>query len=49
MKRAMGFSGILLTASIACFIHAFLPFFFEKTASSLVNRLYDEWIVHEGL
>lgn len=36
---AMGYSGRLLVASFCAFVHAFLPFLFEKTASTMVRTM----------
>ena len=41
-RHALRFSGELLRASVACFIHALVPGAFEHTASSSVIRLYGE-------
>ena len=40
-RFAIGFSVQLLPTGIAAFIHALLPFLFEKTASRIVSGLYD--------
>ncbi len=37
---ATRFSGTLFLAALAALVHALLPFAFEKTASTLVARLY---------
>ena len=34
------FAGSLLLAGAAALVHAVLPFLFEKTASSIMNRLH---------
>jgi len=39
LVMAAAISGQLLLASIACFIHALLPFLFERTGSKIVNNL----------
>lgn len=39
---ALGFGLMLLAAAGAALVHAFLPFLFEKTASRIVARLYQE-------
>lgn len=38
-KQAHWFAGRLLKASLACFVHGFLPFVFVKTASGIVMNL----------
>ncbi len=37
---AGGFGWALLKASIACFVHALLPFAFEKTGSKAITELH---------
>lgn len=37
---AARFSGALMLAAAAALIHALFPFFFDKTASRIVARLY---------
>ncbi|MGE5792761.1 MAG: DUF6356 family protein [Bacteroidota bacterium] len=39
------FSRQLLVAAAACFVHALLPFLFEKTASGILRRLHDRMVV----
>jgi len=41
MKHALKCSLMLLTASVACFIHSFIPFIFKKTATKLASRVID--------
>lgn len=40
--HAMSYSGRLFLAAGAAFIHALLPFLFEKTASSMIKSMYAE-------
>jgi Family of unknown function (DUF6356) len=40
MRFAGFFAGSLLSAGAAALVHAVLPFLFEKTASSIINRLH---------
>lgn len=40
MRFAAGFAGTLLVAAMAAAIHAVLPFLFEKTASTAINRMH---------
>lgn len=42
MVFAGKFSFTLFAAGFAALIHAILPFFFDKTASTLVARLYNK-------
>jgi hypothetical protein len=39
------FSRQLLIAALACFVHAVLPFLFEKTASGILRRLHERMVV----
>ena len=36
---ALGFGAELLLASLACFVHALVPGFFQRTASRIVGRV----------
>lgn len=49
MKHALSFAFELGLASVACLLHAFLPFLFEKTGSSRVQRLHDRMVVNRHL
>ena len=40
MRVALSFAGPLLAAGCAALVHAFLPFLFLTTASTIVKRLY---------
>jgi hypothetical protein len=40
MGVALSFAGPLLMAGAAAFVHAFLPFLCERTASTTVKRLH---------
>lgn len=40
MRFALRFSASLFGAAFAALIHAFLPAFFEKTASNIIKRLH---------
>ena len=40
MRTALSFAGPLAVAASAAFLHAFLPFLCERTASATVKRLY---------
>jgi hypothetical protein len=39
---AMRYSGRLFIASFCAFIHALLPFAFEKTASTMIRKMVDD-------
>ena len=41
---AGGFGWALLKASFACFVHALLPFAFEKTGSKAITELHTRMI-----
>jgi hypothetical protein len=42
---ALSFSGQLFKAALACLAHAFLPFLFERTASTIIRQLHDRMVV----
>lgn len=44
--HALRFSGSLLMAAGACFIHALVPGLFVRTGSRTIERLHDEMVVH---
>jgi len=46
MRQALSFTWAMLTASLCCLIHAFIPSVFEKTGSRVVTRLYDRMVVN---
>jgi len=46
MGVASSFSAKLLTAGLACMVHAFLPFAFVKTGSKMINGLYTDMVSH---
>ncbi len=41
MRAAFHISSSLLIGSMVCFIHAFLPFLFQKTTSTLLFKTID--------
>jgi len=40
LLRASWFGGRMLTAGIACFVHAIFPFLFVKTGSQVITQLH---------
>lgn len=46
LASAWGFAWRMAVASIACLIHALLPFMFEKYGSQTITRLYDRMVVN---
>ena len=46
LASAWGFSWRMMLASLACLIHALLPFLFEKTGSQAITRLHDRMVVN---
>ena len=44
MGMALSFAGWLALASLACLIHALLPFLFEKTGSRIIDGLHDRMV-----
>jgi MFS family permease len=43
---AMKATARLLAAGLACFVHAFFPFLFTRTASGIVTFLYNGLVIH---
>jgi Family of unknown function (DUF6356) len=41
---ALKFSGSLIMAGLACFVHALVPGLFERTGSTMVKRLHQEMV-----
>lgn len=48
MRAAGSFSLTLFAAALCCAVHALLPFLFEKTGSSMIERLYDRMCVNRS-
>ena len=46
MRHACGFAAAMLAGCLACFIHALLPFLFERTGSTIIDRLHDRMVVN---
>ena len=44
-RMAFGFSGALLKAALACFIHGLVPGLFQTTGSRTVNRLHERMVM----
>lgn len=44
MGTALSFAGPLFAAAFACLIHAFLPFLFKTTGSSIITRLHERMV-----
>ena len=44
--HALSFSFAMFFASLACLVHAFLPFLFERTGSSMITRLHDRMVMN---
>ena len=43
---AIGFAGRMFVGSLACFLHAVLPFLFVKTGSGIITELHDRMVVN---
>ena len=43
---AWGFSWRMMVASLACLVHALLPFLFERTGSRAITLLYDRMVTN---
>ncbi len=46
LAAAWGFSWRMMLASLACLVHALLPFLFEKTGSRAITLLHDRMVVN---
>ena len=46
MVSASSFGARMLGAAFCCFVHALLPFMFEKTAGRMITGLYDRMIIN---
>ncbi|PCI64677.1 MAG: capsule biosynthesis protein [Kordiimonadales bacterium] len=46
MAHAFSFGFEMLVASIACLLHGFFPFLFEKTGSKVITRLHHRMVTH---
>ena len=44
MFSALSFCAKMTVALLACLVHAFLPFLFEKTGSQMITRLMDDMV-----
>jgi hypothetical protein len=45
MQVAAGFGVRLFLASMACFVHALLPFLFERTGSTAIQSLHGSMVM----
>jgi hypothetical protein len=48
MTVASSFGVRMVLGGIACFVHALLPFLFERTASSVIGELHQRMVTHRG-
>lgn len=48
VHSAVGFGLTMILGGIACLVHAFLPFLFERTGSLTVAQLHTRMIVRRG-
>ncbi len=48
MYHALSFAVALFFAAVFCLLHAFFPFLFEKSGSSIVSRLHDRMVVNRS-
>ena len=46
LGAAWGFSWRMMVASLACLVHALLPFLFVKTGSQAITQLHDRMVVN---
>ncbi|MGK0173555.1 MAG: hypothetical protein ACI9W2_005303 [Gammaproteobacteria bacterium] len=48
LTHAMSFALTLARATVACMIHALVPFAFERTGSECIKTLHDRMIVNRA-
>ena len=46
LATAWGFSWRMMLASLACLVHALLPFLFVKTGSQAIAQLHDRMVMN---
>ena len=46
MGQAMSFALTMAFGAFVCFVHALLPFLFERTGSDCIRRLHDRMVVN---
>lgn len=46
LGSAWGFSWRMMVASLACLVHALLPFLFERTGSRAITQLHDRMVTN---
>ena len=46
--HALSFAGTLTLAAVVCFVHALLPFLFERTGSTLITKLHDRMVINRS-
>lgn len=46
MGQSLSFAGPLFLASLACLVHAFLPFLCVRSGSRTVTRLHERMVTH---
>jgi hypothetical protein len=48
LRSAATFAIRMLAGGLACMVHAFLPFLFERTASHCIHQLHERVVVHRA-
>ena len=46
LRHALSFALTMLVGAVVCFMHALMPFLFERTGSRLIERLHDRMVVN---
>jgi hypothetical protein len=46
LGQALGFAGRMFVGSVACLVHAFLPFLCVKTGSKCIDELHDRMVAN---
>ena len=45
---AMGFAVRMILGGIACLLHGFFPFAFQRTGSECISQLYERMVLHRN-
>jgi hypothetical protein len=46
LRTASWFAATMVSAGLACFIHALVPYLFQKTGSAAIEQLYDRMVTN---
>lgn len=45
-RHALGFAAGMFLGTLACLVHALVPFLFERTGSHIIRRLHERMVVN---